>query len=472
MTSTFVQSPANISDFPVFVSPPPPPLLQHDPEGLFLARQKLLPKSRLARLFSKTNLRSSSSPDLARHKATSSRRSSIANAQLQEEIDPLSVDTNDIQIKLDSSALGGEDDVYTDRYEWAVVYENQRGATVFSIPYYSSLSLLPSDPSPFTLPNASLKRSKQPPISLENYPLPDGNWRWVSRCWMIDMRSDSGEVQHDGFEYNWMFRQHNWRAQVGSFNAGGWVRRRRWIRLMVRPAKPHKEDSDGFETPSTTSFKASEPKRHRHSMASSFPPSIGMGATNVTDQLAQLDPDNVWLGDDVEADWQRCRAIMKRIGRDGRKLDLWRLWLGFYHPEHKDKFVGDESTRRREKQWTEDEEPLPSEVVASDILSREAVAIAPKHRITAVLREHGQQILHLFVFPDSRAQLLKLLGQVGLLPEVNTGLGIGFGSTEVEFWSYASGLGELDGADKLLTTSMSAARLGSESPSKRSVATT
>ncbi|CAA7265796.1 unnamed protein product [Cyclocybe aegerita] len=284
------------------------------------------------------------------------------------------------------------------------------------------------------------------------------------------MRSDSGEVQYDGFEYNWMFRQHNWRAQVGSFNAGGWVRRRRWIRLMVRPAKPRKADNDGFETPSTTSFKAPEPKRHRHSMASSFPPSIGTGGTNVTDQWTQLDPDDVWLGGDVEADWQRCRAVMKRIGRDGRKLDLWRLWLGFHHPEHKDKFVDDEPARRREKQWTEDDEPLPSEVVAADILSRETIAMVPKHHVTAVLREHGQQILHLFVFPDSRAQFLKLLGHAGLLPEVNIGLGIGFGSTEVEFWSYASGLGELDGADKLLTTSASAARLGSESPSKRSLA--
>ena len=63
-------------------------------------------------------------------------------------------------------------------------------------------------------------RSEQPPLSLESYPLPDGNWHWVSRCWMIDMRTDTGEVQHDGFEYNWFFRRHNWRAQIGSFNAG------------------------------------------------------------------------------------------------------------------------------------------------------------------------------------------------------------------------------------------------------------
>ena len=110
--------------------------------------------------------------------------------------------------------------------------------TLFSIPYYSALSLLPTDPSPFTLPNTSQKRSEQPPITLDAYPLPDGDWRWVSRTWMIDMRnSDSSIVQHDGFEYNWVFRQRKWRAQVGFLSAGGWVRRRRWVRLMMRPSK-------------------------------------------------------------------------------------------------------------------------------------------------------------------------------------------------------------------------------------------
>src|SRR6266511_997646 len=107
------------------------------------------------------------------------------------------------------------------------------------MPYYSSLSLLPTDPAPYTLPDASNQEpSHQPPVTLTTYPLPDGTWRWVSRSWMIDMRSEStqGQVQHDGFEYNWVFRKHNWKAQVGPLNAGGWVRRRRWVRLMVRLA--------------------------------------------------------------------------------------------------------------------------------------------------------------------------------------------------------------------------------------------
>ena len=291
------------------------------------------------------------------------------------------------------------------------------------------------------------------------------------------MRSDTGEVQHDGFEYNWVFRQHNWRARVGHFNAGGWVRRRRWVRLMVRPAKPRKEAHEMMGTPTppssgTPSFIRSNTTRQpRHSVSSSFPPSVLTGSSDFTDHFPHVDPDEVWLGE-VDSDWQRCRSLMKRFGRDGRKLELWRLWLGFYHPEHKEKFLSPISKgKRREKQWTEDDAPLPSEVAAADILSKENVSIAPREHVIAVLRTHvrcshchhspfitysfihlqGQHILHLFVFPESRAQFLKLLGQAGLLPEVNIGLGVGFGASEIDFWSYASGLDEVSGSRKLFS---------------------
>jgi len=43
---------------------------------------------------------------------------------------------------------------------------------------------------------------------------------------------------------------------------------------------------------------------------------------------------------------------------------------------------------------------------------------------------------------------LKLLEQAGLLPELNMGLGIRFGLTEIDFWSYASGLGQVLGPDE------------------------
>jgi len=466
-TTTVVQSPASISEFSDPHSTfPPPPLLQDDPEGAAAARQRLAPKSRLSQLFAKTKLsKSTSAPSLKR-----TRDPSVSDEHPTPEEPPLSAQSIDVAapINLDNTALIGED-IYQDRYEWAIVYENQRGMTVFSIPYYSSLSLLPSDPSPFTLPNAPTKRSKQPPVSLETYPLPDGNWHWVSRCWMIDMRTDAGEVQHDGFEYNWVFRQHNWRARVGHFNAGGWVRRRRWVRLMVRPAKPRKEGHE-IGTPSTgsSSLGSTAHKPNRQSISSSFPPSVLTGSTDINDHFAQIDPDEVWLGD-AETDWQRCRNLMRRFSRDGRKLELWRLWLGFYHPEHKEKFLSpDPKGKRRDKQWTEDEGPLPSEVTAADILSKETVSIAPRDHVIAVLRTHGQHMLQLFMFPESRAQFLKLLGQAGLLPELNIGLSIGFGSSEIEFWSYASDLGDAPGSREHFRTKT---KDGNGSPSMLSLAT-
>ena len=247
--------------------------------------------------------------------------------------------------------------------------------TIFSVPYYSSLSLLPSDPSPFTLPNASLKRSGQPPITLASYPLPDGDWHWVSRCWMVDMRADSAEVQHDGFEYNWMFKKHNWSPRVGLWNAHGWVRRRRWIRLMVRPAKQKKKvDYGGFNTPDSAAWTRPQ---------SFTPPSLLTSRTDITDHWLQVEPANVWLGD-PEGDWRRCLSVMKLFGRDGRKLELWNLWLGYYDP---DQFPPSADAKGKQPEG-EIERPLPSAIFQADNLSRDSVPIAAREHVTAVLRHH------------------------------------------------------------------------------------
>ena len=190
------------------------------------------------------------------------------------------------------------------------------------------------------------------------------------------MRSDSAEVQHDGFEYNWMFRKHHWSPQVGSCNARGWVRRRRWIRLMVRPAKPRKEEHDGFTTPATSSqYLAAWTPLH-----SSSPPSVMTRGTDFTDNWLKTD---VWLGD-PEGDWQRCLNVMKLLGRDGRKLELWSLWLGCYYP---DQFPGANNAKGKRPE-SEIEKPLPSDIFASDILSRDTVSIAPRDQVIAVVRQH------------------------------------------------------------------------------------
>jgi len=160
------------------------------------------------------------------------------------------------------------------------------------------------------------------------------------------------------------------------------------------------------------------------------------------DDLADLDLRDVWKGEDVEQDWVRCHMLMKRLGRDGRKLELWKRWLGGYYSEHAQlgHLLG--KGKRVQKQWTEDSGPLPSEVTwahkGQSVITEDASPVL--EHVAAVLRVHGDSLLRSFIYPDSRAQFLELLGHSGLLPEMNVALGIGWSSTEIDFWSYVSGL--------------------------------
>lgn len=263
---------------------------------------------------------------------------------------------------------------------------------IFSTPYYSSLSLLPNDPPPFTVPSTlpstsnskPIRKSKdnQPNVSLEDYPLPDGNWRWVSKTWMVDMQDD-GSVQHDGFEYNWFFRSKNWRAKVGTLGAGGWVRRRRWLRLMMRPALGSSGEHDGASEWGTRDEVRTIPDRGSEA-----------GSSVVS---AHGKDDIVWRGDD--GDWARCHYVLKRLERDGRKLELWKMWIG----------TGTEKTKAKDKQrqWTEDEGPLPSELASAlDVPSRAPMSsLRPDlDHVAAVLGSHVSRILLLIILlPTSAA---------------------------------------------------------------------
>ncbi|KAM6498117.1 hypothetical protein JOM56_006065 [Amanita muscaria] len=273
-----------------------------------------------------------------------------------------------------------------DTFAWAVLYENQRGMTMFSIPYYSRRSLLPKDPAPFTPPSASLACTKQSFASLDDYQLPDGTWCWVSKVWMIDMRSDTGEVQYDGFEYNWMFRKHHWRAEVGPCSVGGWVRRRRWIRLMMRPGDG---DKHGRTIPTSNS-------------------------------LPDLHADNVWLGQNPEDDWSRCHVLMKRLDTDGHKLEIWYAWL---QPS---------LAKGKGKETATDHENI---ACATEVIIQ--VTSPPKREhIIPVLQRHLYDILHLFVFPDTRAKWLQLVAGTGVLSSINNEEL----RKEVDFWSYSEEL--------------------------------
>jgi len=294
-----------------------------------------------------------------------------------------------------------------DVYEWATVYENQRGVTLFSTSYYSSASLLPFDPPSFTIPEtkAASKARKEHPshepknlVNLEAYTLPDPEWRWVSKWWMVDMRCD-GEVQYDGFEYNWSFRSKSWRARVGPLSAGGFVRRRRWVRLMMCPSQSSSQSVISHSSPTSTSPTSSQPSLHAD----------------------DGDP-RIWRGD--IRDWSRCVWAMKTLARDGRKLEVWKGWLDIQQRMEKGK----------RKQWTEDDDTISHHqtvLLLPDFGHGPSIDIAPPpiEWIVSVLETHGSDVLQLFIYPDSRAQFLDLITEAGLRDRLSEQL-----FTRREFW--------------------------------------
>lgn len=143
---------------------------------------------------------------------------------------------------------------------------------IFGKAYFSSMSLLPFDPSPYTLPQRPLPAASsnflvshpegQTQIpSTENksaaprgrnniktaytpdtLQLPTPAWEWLTP-WMINMRTGTDEM---GWRYNSVFKRKGWSSKAGPGGWGGWVRRREWVRL--RCIKPQvKQDGDGDE---------------------------------------------------------------------------------------------------------------------------------------------------------------------------------------------------------------------------------
>lgn len=246
------------------------------------------------------------------------------------------------------------------------------------------------DPPAFTIPTASRSpRRGQPTVSLTEYPLPDGTWHWVSRTWMVDMRGD-GRTQYDGFEYNWFFRGKRWRAEVGFLNAGGWVRRRRWVRLMMRPArtKVEKEAQDS-QIPSLL------PDAGRTETGATRPPSVVDAPLRDSESV---DYDEVWLGDDD--DWIRCTSVMRRLGRDTRKLELWAQWLDRRNSSLLE--GGTIDPLPPTKQWSEDSDLLPSQVAAHQTRNNTATAIDPSHVIQVLTKGNNVGVcVYYYLFPPN-----------------------------------------------------------------------
>ena len=88
------------------------------------------------------------------------------------------------------------------KYEFDVLYENQRGLLVFGIPKFSPRTLFQWDPSPWT--SASGKKSA---YNIANAQLPDPSWEWAYPEWLIDM---TGDVDEAGWQYSGNFGRRFW----------------------------------------------------------------------------------------------------------------------------------------------------------------------------------------------------------------------------------------------------------------------
>jgi len=222
-----------------------------------------------------------------------------------------------------------------------------------------------------------------------------------------------GDVQYDGFEYNWFFRTDKWRSEVGKLSTGAWVRRRRWVRLMMKPAiHPSKAVMAGAHT-------------SLHHFALSSRPSSVSDSDSESLQRSGF----VWEGD-PQADWIHCHDCLRSFPRDGKKLEIWRQWLGLRDQD-------DAEVIR--KQWTEDEAPLPSQTYEADRSTQDWAPPVPTDVIVPVIRENIKEILKTFVFPDSRAQFFVMLRNAGISTDVfEAGVVIPLDSTQsLNFWSYA-----------------------------------
>lgn len=505
-------------------NPSQPNLIQDDPAAVEAARQRFAKRSRMASLSSllrgsrksrKTTGRTRDSEGNAGHalfseaaepdanpvRATGLRRELSASARAL--LTPMTRAKTKPDLH-DAITLKGssrrEDDEYQDRFQWAVLYENQRGFTLFSVPHYSSLGLLPLDPAAFTAPqfpmtapssaapaNTAPKRGglkNQSSLSFNDFPLPDGTWRWLSKSWMVDMSSDANrQVQYDGFEYNWLFRSRHWRTEPGKLSTGGLVRRRRWIRLMFRPAQArvHAEeqgadevqDSQTGDSPlipqlsnaatSTSPYgsvygdestEGSHEHSHRNSWAGSWDGRIGRNyrrfggpsleppsAMGTISESIYARHSTVFVGDSDD-DWVRCYAVLHKLGRDGRKLEAWKKWLGQSHTQS-ETHLGDRLQTKTfndsARQWSEDTQPMPSEMEPLGIDElRLSGSPPPVEYVVAVLNEHIQDVLELFIYPDTKARFFDLLAAAGVMSQLSVTLQDS--ADQTGFWSYTSNL--------------------------------
>jgi hypothetical protein len=114
---------------------------------------------------------------------------------------------------------------------------------------------------------------------------------------------------------------------------------------------------------------------------------------------SQFDVLEIWRGN--ENDWPRCHAALKTLHGDGKRLELWRSWIGDEGEQEEDMLamVRLSSERRRGVQWTEDQNMTAKSdrIPISRFITDEPMSVdssrAPREFLAKVLNERVSHVL-------------------------------------------------------------------------------
>lgn len=224
--------------------------------------------------------------------------------------------------------------------------------------YFSSQTLLPADPTPYTLPSQAIPFASSitvvqpatsnssdpspaqtgsgdaPPSSRlakssasasvgddktrgsrpidtaytpETFQPPTPDWEWVTP-WMANMRLGTDEA---GWKYNAWFRKRGWRSHAGPAGWWGWVRRREWVRLRRMKQKEEVLQIDEAA------------KVERLGREEEFESGEDDGPDRLDKALQESEE-----GGDVGEPVRAVLRVMGTIPLDRRKMEVWQAWLG------------------------------------------------------------------------------------------------------------------------------------------------
>lgn len=197
--------------------------------------------------------------------------------------------------------------------ELDVLYENQRGWFLCGVPLYSHQSLMQFDP-----PAWVTRDFRESPVDVRNAQTPDPSWTWAWKCWYVDMSND---VDEDGWQYSFSFHsKFAWHGSHPWFHS--FVRRRRWLRLRVKPVASRHGRAKMGQDYFTIHTKVSSSESSIAAVAGPSEVPVGRTSPESPDETDEVE-DIPALMRNLEAsivDRERIEALKKFVEQGGKEL--------------------------------------------------------------------------------------------------------------------------------------------------------